>query len=82
MYPYIVCTCGRSIGDIYDLFKILKLEKYNQEFVENELDIDPNLFAISEHIQVELDDIFEILCIKTDCCRAKLMSQVEFKELY
>lgn len=82
MYPYIVCFCGRSLGDIYDLFKAMKLVKYNAEYAKNDLDVDPSLLAISEQVEVDLSDVFEALCIHTDCCRVRLMSQVEFKDLY
>lgn len=81
MYPYIVCLCGRSIGDIYDLFKVMKLEKYNETYIDGALDIDPSLLAISEQIQVDLSDIYEALNIHLDCCRVRLMSQVEFKDM-
>ena len=80
MYPYIVCYCGRSIGDLYDLFKELRAAKFADSF--GEFDIDPSMIPITEELQVDLDDIFKSLHIHVPCCRTRLMSQIEFKELY
>lgn len=85
MYPYIVCYCGRSLGDIFDIFKLLRLEKYMAAYEKSdgiEWDIDPTMLAISEVVDIDLSDVFDQLRIYTDCCRSRLMSQVEFKEYY
>lgn len=85
MYPYIVCYCGRSIGDVYDVFCKLRIQKYNEAFNKNEAskyDIDPNMLSISEIVDVDLTDVFEQLNIHTDCCRTRLTTQVQFKEYY
>jgi DNA-directed RNA polymerase subunit N (RpoN/RPB10) len=47
----------------------------------DDLDIDPSLLAISEQVDVDLDDVFNALGYHMDCCRVRLMSTVEFKEL-
>ena len=83
MYPYIVCYCGRSLGDIYDLFKALCHEKYVLAHDDGvDMDIDPSMLAIAESVNVDISDVFDQLHMHVDCCRARLMSQVEFKEYY
>lgn len=81
MYPYIVCLCGRSIGDLYDLFKQMKLEKIIELYGTSE-NIDPTLLSICEDTKLRLDDVFEALNINMDCCRVRMMTMVEFKDLY
>jgi len=83
MYPYIVCFCGRSLGDIYDLFKALRLEKYAQGYADAENgDIDPYMLAICESFDLGLSDIYEQLDVHLECCKTRLMTQTEFKDYY
>ena len=78
MYPYIVCFCGRSLGDLYDIFKLLREIKYQK--LDSE--VDPMLYAITESVQIDLVDVFEQLNIHMDCCRTRMNTQVEFKDIY
>jgi len=83
MYPYIVCFCGCSLGDIYDAFKAMRSAKYRKALNDPDFDkIDPAMLAITENVNVDLSDVFEQLCITQDCCMVRLTTQVEFKELY
>jgi DNA-directed RNA polymerase subunit N (RpoN/RPB10) len=86
MYPFICCySCGRSIGDLCDAFKALRLLEYQKAFNDPDIaDIDPVLLAITEDITVDLSPIFDQLGIPETaiCCRTRLCTQVEFKELY
>jgi DNA-directed RNA polymerase subunit N (RpoN/RPB10) len=86
MYPYIVCRCGRSLGDIYDLFCYLRQERYLEEldkiFATNKLVIDPAFLPFTDFAQIKLDDIFDDLCLDMLCCRAIINTQVEFKAVY
>ena len=82
MYPFILCFCGRAIGDIYDLFCVLRAAKYAAKYAELGIDIDPTAIPIVETIQVDLSDIFEILNLHMDCCRNHIQTQVEFKSIY
>ena len=80
MYPYIVCFCGRSIGDIYDLFNKMREDRNKEVF--GDVELDPTATALSELLRADISDIFEALHLENDCCRARIMSQVEFKDLY
>ena len=83
MYPYITCYCGRSLGDLYDLFKEMRLKKYINFMKEHpELNIDPYMIPYCDDISIPLRDVFEALNINLQCCRARMLTQVEYKELY
>lgn len=80
MYPYIVCHCGRAIGNLYDLFLAVKRERLAEEFGEEI--IDPIMIAVVKDIQIELGDILDDLHLYNQCCRVRMLTQVEFKEVY
>lgn len=82
MYPYIVCFCGRSLGDLHDIFKAMKNAKYAEVYGNLDYEIDPSVLAITESIQIDLSDIFEMLNLHMDCCKTRINTQVEFKDLY
>jgi DNA-directed RNA polymerase subunit N (RpoN/RPB10) len=82
MYPYIICYCGRSLGDIYDLFKALRREKYVEFFKKEGLNINPDKIPFAENVDIRMRDVFEQLNIDMPCCKTRLMSTVEYKELY
>lgn len=80
MYPYIVCCCGRSIGDLFDVFSAMRSELYLITFGQTKFD--PALLPIMPDLKVELGEILDNLHLHHDCCRVRIMTQVEFKELY
>jgi hypothetical protein len=83
MYPYIVCFCGCSLGDIYDAFKAMRLDAYQKALQDpNFVNINPAVLAITANVKIDLSDVFVQLCITQECCQTRLNTQVEFKELY
>lgn len=82
MYPYIVCNCGASIGDIYPAFKALRAREYKRHFERTGKYVTPEQFAFSEDMQVPLRGVFELLKVRLSCCKCRLMTQVEYKTLY
>jgi DNA-directed RNA polymerase subunit N (RpoN/RPB10) len=77
MYSYILCYCGRSLGDVADLFDRLRQEKYKKLY-----NVEVNAeFIHAMATQVELNDIFELLHIYLPCCRLRLMTQVKIQDL-
>lgn len=78
MYPYIVCFCGRSLGDLYDAFKHLRHKKY----LEKLGGITPDMVSVTEIEDVNLKDELDSLGILMPCCRSRMISQVEFKTVY
>jgi DNA-directed RNA polymerase subunit N (RpoN/RPB10) len=82
MYPYILCNCGFSIGDKYDAFKALRVKAYEKHFNATGKHVDAEMFSYSEEMRVDLRDAFEQLGVKQQCCKARLLTLVEFKTLY
>jgi DNA-directed RNA polymerase subunit N (RpoN/RPB10) len=82
MYPYIVCYCGRSIGDLYDAFKLMRLKAYLAELGRVDYNITPNMLAISGEVSLDLSSIFEELGLNLECCRDHIATQAEFKNIY
>jgi len=83
MYPYIVCfTCGRVIGDIYDAFLMMRAAKQAATQQAAGHDIDPDFLFISEDTLIDLSDVFDQLRITSMCCKIRLNTQVEFKNIY
>ena len=82
MYPFVRCFCGRPLGHIYELFKALRADAYVAYFRDRGIEIAPDFIPISDNIQVELRDVFAELNVDAQCCKARLMTQVEFTEYY
>ncbi len=78
MYPYIVCFCSRSLGDLWDAYK--EMRKLKNEEAGGELD--PLLLAITDSVEVDLSGVLDDLCLTMDCCRTRMTTLVEFKDLY
>ena len=80
MYPWIRCLCGMPLGDLYDIFVAIKTARYvkilgNQEF-------DPYMLPITEAATVEMGDVLDAMGLRLDCCRGRMVGQVEFKSCY
>lgn len=82
MYPYIVCFCGCSLGDLRDAFSVMRADKIRQALgIPQYETINPAMLAITGN-DINLSDVFEQLCITQQCCQVRMATQVEFKELY
>jgi DNA-directed RNA polymerase subunit N (RpoN/RPB10) len=83
MYPYILCFCGKSIGDLYPAYKAVveKRKKIALRRLE-EQDSLPNNRPEQTVDNFAVGDVLTGLGLAKDCCRARMMSQVEFKTLY
>lgn len=79
MYPYIVCSCGRSIGDLYDLYLEMKNEKIE---ASADVEIDPLLLAITDSVSIDMSDVLDDLGLHVECCRTRITTLVQFKDLY
>lgn len=82
MYPRIVCECGRSLGDLYDAFKAMRLKQYIEVYKTLPTKLDPVKVAFSRDINMNMSGIFDALGLHLVCCRGKMTSQVEFKDIY
>ena len=72
MFPLILCTCGRSLGDIYEAYQV---EKRN--YVKHDYDVE--MLVESSDSVAEVLDKFHL---KLPCCRGKMMSQITFNKYY
>ncbi len=82
MFPFIVCYCGRSIGDLYDAFSLMKAAAYKEFYELHGDNIDPERIPISESVHLELNSICEQLGLTNECCKIRMLCQVTFKEVY
>ena len=82
MFPYIVCFCGRSLGELFEVFSMMRMKKYSKYFEELGIKIDPIMVPLSGEIPVELNDEFNQLNIYKPCCRARLLSQIMYRWVY
>ena len=80
MYPYIVCFCGCALGHVADIYQAIKRERVAEEFGEDA--VDPACSAVVTGLTVELGDVLDDLQITNPCCRSRMISYVEFKEVY
>ena len=80
MYPMIVCTCGRPLGDIYDLYKAMVIDKALNLIHQKKM----SLSEIPKYLEEGTGDILEKLgfSINDICCRTRLITQIEFKDYY
>lgn len=82
MYPYVRCYCGRSIGDLYDIYTSIKLARYQEVYEKSDYVYDPKTMALNTRIQVEMGDVLDALGLKMECCRARMITQIEFKDFW
>ncbi len=82
MYPFILCFCGRSLGDLYDLFCAMRAQRYEEAYKEMGTVIDPLFIPFSDSFNITLADIFEALHINQVCCRMHIHTQIEYKHVY
>lgn len=72
MYPYIKCSCGNSIGNIYQYFiNQLKLKYPKKE--DSKLVIN---FYYNTNNKINIDNLLNDCYIIKECCRMRLITQV------
>lgn len=81
MFTYIVCFCGMPLGDIADAYKALRMRKLMKYYKIIGYNIDPSMLAISD-MGIHEGKLLDSLGLDQECCRTRIMTQVEFKELY
>lgn len=82
MYPVIVCSsCGRCLGDIYVLWMEMRKDELGRVFGNDYREIDP-VFVSTMDIDAPMEKILDALNLRMLCCRAILLSQIRFSEVY
>lgn len=86
MFPYVVCpSCGWCIGQISPLFDAMRKDRYAAALKEKGIDVDTanhEMIQSNEGVSVELGDILDKLGVRMECCRVKLLTQVQFYSIY
>lgn len=82
MYPYVICFCGRPLGDLYDFFKAAREELMQQAHERLGEKIKPMFMRTADDIKIQLKEVLDALNLHTECCRIHILTQVEFDELY
>lgn len=87
MYPLIVCTCGRAIGDLYEAYAAMRDELYRAAYEkEGGIGYDPSMIPLIGDITsgVGLTDILDMLGLTKECmcCRDYMLTQVIFVDIY
>lgn len=87
--PHVQCFCGRELGCYYDIFVAIRRQKYREEFSRKlkehgvaDREFNPMFAPISDLPQISMIDVFEQLHINVECCRARLATQVTFRDVY
>jgi DNA-directed RNA polymerase subunit N (RpoN/RPB10) len=78
MYPRITCTCGYCIGGVYAAY----MKMVAARVAEKKADTIAPEFAGLVDDGVRVADILDSLQITAQCCRAMMMTQVSFLEVY
>jgi DNA-directed RNA polymerase subunit N (RpoN/RPB10) len=81
MFPYITCFCGKSIGDLYDVFHMMRMEEYRKALDGLDYDLNPVLIS-TIGLHVDLSEILTNLGLTSECCRVRMFTQVIFSDLY
>jgi hypothetical protein len=82
MYPYIICFCGKSLGDIYDMFLAMKHDLYKSHIDEFKITSDAGMSILDSRLSISLVPIFDMCRLDNECCRTHIQKQVQFKEIY
>lgn len=82
MFEYIRCSCGRPLGAIAVLYMAEKRQLIEESYGPmGDTAPDPD-YVMTAIIPVETGEIMDKLNIAHDCCRAKVMSQLTYAEVY
>lgn len=81
MYPYIICFCGRQLGELYALYMAIKADRVAEMIAANDMgEADPAAIYISGILNVELGDVLDDLKLDLPCCRARMLGQATMDE--
>jgi len=80
LVPVLCITCGYPIGDVEDVFKILR--NTHVKAILSERGTAPTQAAVDSRLQLDMTEILEELCIESDCCRKSLISATIFDDEY
>jgi hypothetical protein len=80
MLTPVVCTCGMPIGDVAPLFLLMRAARVREVLAAR--GTAATQAAIDAGLQIECGDILDRLQVVYDCCRARLVTNMQFKQYY
>ena len=80
LVPILCFTCGSAIGDVEDLYLSMRAARVAAALAEN--DTAAVAASIDPKLQIDCRDILELLNVRFDCCRAHLITCMQFSDLY
>ena len=80
MLCVILCSCGRSLGDLYEAFKAYRAYRWSGVITESGRKILPEFIPVADDLYPKLGDFFKMINIDHTCCKMKLLGTVEFNE--
>lgn len=80
--PVIVCRCGRSLGDLFQAYRAIRVKKIAAAAGALPGDIPPTKIKSSiANLKIELGDELDKLGLPLDCCRTIFTTQALASEL-
>ncbi len=76
----VTCSCGRSIGDLYDAFVARRAKVLTDELI-NYVDVEKLGEISSDDNDMALSQIFKDYKIVLSCCKMHLISHVNLSSL-
>jgi len=75
MYPHIICFCGRSLGEIHQMFVLLKEHYTREALIAGGIDpnIDPSVILLT-NTNLDMSGVFEAFSLAS-CCALRLTTQ-------
>lgn len=80
MYPFIICSCGRAIGELYELFVQIKLNELKN--VTETTDINASTLYVNEEAYIDMSKVWQYIGISLECCKSKISFQQKMSDYY
>jgi DNA-directed RNA polymerase subunit N (RpoN/RPB10) len=81
LVPVACKSCGRSIGDVAPIYKIVVRNRMLAWAEENNFELTPANMSIFASNMNNMSDILDALCIDK-CCRVHVVSHIDFCDHY
>jgi DNA-directed RNA polymerase subunit N (RpoN/RPB10) len=78
--PIVCFTCGSPVGDKSVLFRHLRAARVRDTLAKR--DTAAALAMADGGLRIDCSDILELLGIKHDCCRAHLITAMDYRDYY
>lgn len=81
MLEVIICTCGKNLGSLIDLYDYC-FEKIKRDFKQsNAADIATDRVQWDSKWTVETGPLMDILHVDRECCRVNMLAKIKIAKL-